>query len=97
MTTNERMALLLRAQRAAEEAAEALRLMVEHELEGHMPALPDFLALRTIADSRLDVAGEMLSRAVAKPKNIREVDSESFARLGHEVALRVAGRPRFRS
>jgi hypothetical protein len=43
------------------------------------------------------VAGEMLSRAVAKPKNIREVDSESFARLGHEVALRVAGRPRFKS
>lgn len=92
----ERMALLMRAKRAADEASEALRRMIEHDLAIHVPDSPDLQALREIASGRLEAAASY-ARSALPAVPVREVDSEAFVRHAADIAKALRGRVEFKS
>jgi hypothetical protein len=87
----ERMAWLMKAKRAADEASEALRLMIEHDLAITVPDSPDMAALYVIVDGGLFSAGEYLRSAVLKP-GVGQVDSDAYVRLKKSIARKVGDR-----
>jgi hypothetical protein len=88
-----RMAWLMKAKRAADEASEALRLMIEHDLAITVPDSPDMNALHVIADGGLFSAREYLRSAHAMP-DVQDVDSETFVRLKVGICGKLRGAPR---
>jgi hypothetical protein len=87
----ERMAWLMKAKRAADEASEALRLMIEHDLAITVPDSPDMAALYVIADGGLFSACRYIGSAKVKPE-IGQVDSDAFVRLKKSIARKVGDR-----
>lgn len=86
----------MRAKRAADEAGEALRRMIDHDLAIHVPDSPDIQALREIVNSRLETAASYMRSALpAVP--VREVDSEAFVRHASDIAKALRGRVEFKS
>lgn len=87
-----RLGYLMKAKRAADEASEALRLMIEHDLSVRVPDGPEMLALREIAAGRMFSAGGYLDSAVPKPR-MSAVDSGVGQRLATHIAEKLGDRP----